>query len=88
MNPIDNRDWREENSDHYGYSNPSPYNYCVKARLGNHITRGIGVPQYGDPASNGVTSDTCKDKYEQLGSDIVFGRICVCFSDNCNEGEI
>jgi hypothetical protein len=23
-----------------------------------------------------------------LGSDTVFDRICVCFSDNCNEGEI
>ena len=83
---------REGNSDHYGYSNPSPYNYCVKARVGNHIIRGIGIQQF-DPASIGITSDTCKDNFSlniqtQLGSDAVFDRICVCFSDNCNEGEI
>ena len=85
MNPIANRDLREENSDNYGYSNPAPYNYCFKARFGNHIIRGIG--HFDTPAPDSA-SDECEDKYEQLGSDIVFGRICVCFSDNCNEGQI
>ena len=83
---------REDHSDHYGYSNASPYNYCVKARIGNHIIRGIGIQQF-DPASIGINSDTCKDDFSpkletQLGPDTVFDRICVCFSDNCNEGEI
>ena len=92
LNPIAKRDLREDHSDHYGYSNASPYNYCVKARIGNHIIRGIGIQQF-DPASIGINSDTCKDDFSpkletQLGPDTVFDRICVCFSDNCNEGEI
>jgi len=102
LNPIVRfkRDFREDNSDHYGYSNtertfslsnPSPYNYCVMAWVGNHIIRGIGIPQF-DPASLGITSDTCKNDFSpniqtQLESDTVFDRICVCFSDNCNEDD-
>jgi len=69
-----------------------PYNYCVKARVGNVTIRGIGFQEF-DPASIGITSDTCQDDYSsnietQLGNDTFFDRICVCFSDNCNEGEI
>ena len=75
-----------------GSSGDYPYNYCVKALVGNVTIRGIGIEQF-DPASIGITSDTCQDDYSsnietQLGNDTFFDRICVCFSDNCNEGEI
>ena len=64
----------------------------MKALVGNYTIRGIGIQQF-DPASIGITNDTCKDNFSsniqtQFGTDTVFDRICVCFSDNCNEGEI
>ena len=66
-------------------------NYCVKARLGNQTIRGCGLPQV-DTSSIDITSDICKDNLKMnlgiVSGDTVFDRICVCFSDNCNEGEI
>ena len=67
----------------------------MKARLGFQTIRGCGIPQF-DPSSIGITSDSCKDNFSlgiqiDLGivsGDTVFDRICVCFSDNCNEGDI
>ena len=70
-------------------------NYCVYARLGFLTIRGCGIPQF-NPSSIGITSDSCKDNFSldiqmNLGivsGDTVFDRICACFSDNCNEGNI
>ena len=67
----------------------------MKARLGNQTIRGCGIPQF-DPSSIGITSDSCKDNFSTdiqmnlgiVSGDTVFDRICACFSDNCNEGEI
>ena len=67
-------------------------NYCLKGRLGDLTIRGCGIAQY-DPSSIGIS---CRDNFSLgiemnqgiVSEDTVFDRICACFSDNCNEGDI
>ena len=73
-------------------------NYCLKGRLGDLTIRGCGIAQY-DPSSIGIS---CRDNFSLgiqvqivqlfnqgiISGDTVFDRICACFSDNCNEGDI